>query len=64
MNLEGAQKMANQLGNGAFAVQVNAADWDSQLAAFEKAVDAFGRLDCVYPIAGMKAGALIRLMRR
>lgn len=52
MNLEGAKKIADQLGNGAIAVEVNAADWDSQLAAFEQAVDAFGRLDYVYPIAG------------
>lgn len=53
MNLEGAKKVASQLGNGAIAVQVNAGDWDSQLAAFEQAVDAFGRLDYVYPIAGI-----------
>ncbi|KAK5172149.1 uncharacterized protein LTR77_003787 [Saxophila tyrrhenica] len=60
MNLEGAQKTASQLGNGAMAVQVNAADWDSQLAAFEKAVDAFGRLDYVFPIAGIGERAAIK----
>lgn len=53
MNLEGAQKIASQLGNGAIAVQVDTGNWDSQLAAFEKAVDEFGRLDYVYPIAGL-----------
>ena len=45
--------MADKLGKGAISVQVNAADWDSQLAAFEKAVDAFGRIDYVFPIAGI-----------
>lgn len=28
-------------------------DWDSQVAAFEKAVKEFGRIDYVFPIAGI-----------
>lgn len=53
MNADGAKKTAEKLGKGAISVQVNAADWDSQASAFEKAVDAFGRIDYVYPIAGI-----------
>ena len=53
MNLDGAKAQAEKLGKGAIAVQVNAADWDSQLAAFEKAVKEFGRIDYVFPIAGI-----------
>lgn len=53
MNLDGAKSQASKLGNDAIAVQVNASDWDSQLAAFEKAVDSFGRIDYVFPIAGI-----------
>jgi NAD(P)-dependent dehydrogenase (short-subunit alcohol dehydrogenase family) len=45
--------MASKVGKGAIAVQVNASDWDSQLAGFQKAVDAFGRIDYVFPIAGI-----------
>jgi len=53
MNADGAKATADKIGNGAISAQVNAADWDSQLAAFEKAVDAFGRIDYVFPIAGI-----------
>ena len=35
------------------AVECNASDWDSQLAAFKAAIQAFGRIDYVYPIAGI-----------
>ena len=45
--------MADKLGKGAMSVQVSTPDWDSQEAAFQKAVDAFGRIDYVFPIAGI-----------
>lgn len=35
------------------ATQVNVADWDEQVRAFDKAIEAFGRIDYVYPIAGI-----------
>ena len=53
MNPDGAKSMAQKVGNGSIAVEVNASDWDSQLAAFEKAVNEFGRIDYVYAIAGI-----------
>lgn len=52
-NLSGAQATASKVGNGSIAVQVSVTDWDSQVAAFQKAVDEFGRIDYVYPIAGV-----------
>lgn len=52
-NLEGAKAAAEKLGKGAIAVEVNTPDWDSQLAAFETAVKEFGRIDYVFPIAGI-----------
>ena len=52
-NTDAASAMADNLGKGAISVQLNAADWDSQLAAFEQAIDAFGRIDYVFPIAGI-----------
>ena len=45
--------MAEKLGNESMSVQVSANDWDSQEAGFQKAVDAFGRIDYVFPIAGI-----------
>lgn len=32
---------------------MNAADWDSQLAAFKQALQQFGKIDYVYGIAGV-----------
>lgn len=55
-NFAGAQEMVQQLEKGgtkAFAVEFNATDWDSQVGAFQKAVDTFGHLDYVFPIAGI-----------
>ena len=52
-NLDGAKATAEKLGKGAFAVEVSVTDWDSQKAAFEKAVKEFGRIDYVFPIAGV-----------
>ena len=52
-NLDGAKSQAEKLGKGAIAVEINVADWDSQLAAFEHAVKEFGRIDYVFPIAGI-----------
>lgn len=55
-NFAGAQELVQKLendGNKAFAVEFNATDWDSQVGAFQKAVDTFGHLDYVFPIAGI-----------
>ena len=52
-NLDGAKSVASKIGKGAIAVEVDAGDWDSQLAAFEKAIKEFGRLDYVFAIAGI-----------
>lgn len=52
VNLQGAQALASQL-QGGLAVEVNAADWDSQAAAFRQVVQQFGRIDYVYAIAGI-----------
>ena len=52
-NLDGAKSVASKVGKGAIAVEVDAGDWDSQLAAFEKAIKEFGRLDYVFAIAGI-----------
>ncbi|KAK4995925.1 hypothetical protein LTR66_004363 [Elasticomyces elasticus] len=57
-DLEGAKAFASELNEDksedvAFAVKVDVTDWDQQLAAFEKVVAQFGRLDYVYPIAGI-----------
>lgn len=55
-DLKGAQALAEELnkdGQVAWAVEVDVADWDSQRKAFEAAVDEFGRIDYVYPIAGI-----------
>lgn len=52
VNLQGAQSLASTL-PGALAVELNAADWDSQLAAFKNVLQQFGRIDYVYAIAGI-----------
>lgn len=63
VNYEGAQEIAKKLsasGTKAFAVEFNATDWDSQVGAFQKAVDTFGHLDYVFPIAGIGERKAIR----
>lgn len=63
MNLDGAEAVVKKLKDGgkeAIAVQVNVADWDSQVAAFEKAVKEFGRIDYVFPIAGIGERKVIK----
>lgn len=47
----GAQETAKELGAEATAVDVS--DWDSQKAAFKQALEKFGRIDYVLPIAGV-----------
>lgn len=44
--------VASQVLGAPYAV-ANVADWDSQVQAFKKAVAEFGRIDYVYPIAGI-----------
>lgn len=53
-NLDGAKATADKIGKGATAVEVSVTDWDSQKAAFEKAIKELGgRIDYVFPIAGI-----------
>lgn len=55
-NFEGAQNAAKELnasGHVALAIQVDVGDWESQKTAFETAVQAFGRINYVFPIAGI-----------
>lgn len=52
MNVSGAEAVASTYPN-AMAVELDAADWDSQLAAFKTVQKEFGRIDYVYPIAGI-----------
>ncbi|KAF5017646.1 hypothetical protein F66182_10396 [Fusarium sp. NRRL 66182] len=55
-NLEGADKVVEEFntnGKVAWAVQVDVGDWDSQKKGFEKAVKELGRVDYVFPIAGI-----------
>ncbi|KIW84851.1 hypothetical protein Z517_00239 [Fonsecaea pedrosoi CBS 271.37] len=43
----------NQTAQVAWTAQVDVTNWDEQVSAFEKAVDTFGRIDYVFPIAGL-----------
>ena len=53
VNLDGAQEVVSALKDG-LAVELDAASWDSQLAAFQKTLKEFGgRLDYVFAIAGI-----------
>ncbi|EXJ78281.1 hypothetical protein A1O3_09442 [Capronia epimyces CBS 606.96] len=59
-NLEGAQELVDELNKGkdkdspvARCAYVDVADWNSQANAFSQAVADFGRIDYVYPIAGI-----------
>ncbi|KAH7142198.1 hypothetical protein EDB81DRAFT_843619 [Dactylonectria macrodidyma] len=57
-NISGAEEVAKELNESAktkvaWAVQVDVADWESQKRGFEAAVEQFGRIDYVFPIAGI-----------
>ncbi|KAK5120349.1 hypothetical protein LTR85_006288 [Meristemomyces frigidus] len=58
-NLEGAKSAADAISADnnktgiVTAYELDAADWDSQISVFEKVVNDFGRIDYVYPIAGI-----------
>ncbi len=57
-NLEGAEATAKDLNSGlhgqcAWAVHVDVVDWESQARGFEAAVKKFGRIDYVFPVAGI-----------
>lgn len=44
----------NQAGKAkAASAHVNASDWNQLVQAFDQAITAFGRIDLVYPIAGI-----------
>ncbi len=57
MNESGAEEVAKELNksdeNMAQATGVDVTDWNAQAKAFGQAVHAFGRIDYVYPIAGV-----------
>ena len=53
---DGAKNAAKELnvsGEVAIAVEVDVGNWESQKKAFEEAVQAFGRINYVFPIAGI-----------
>jgi NADP-dependent 3-hydroxy acid dehydrogenase YdfG len=55
-DIEGASSFASSLNTKekvAHAHQVEVTSWDQQAAAFSAAVKEFGRIDYVYPIAGI-----------
>lgn len=57
INIKGAEAVAAELNESdsqnAQVTNVDTGDWNSQAEAFGKAVHAFGRIDYVYPIAGI-----------
>lgn len=54
-----AEKVKSKNGE-AIAVEVDVSDWDSQKKAFEEALKEFGRIDYVFPIAGIGERKAIR----
>jgi len=53
-NLEGAKSVAGQHRGSVTAYELDAASWDSQASVFQSVVqDLGGRVDYVYPIAGI-----------
>ena len=55
-NLKGAEEAAKEFnvsGQVAIAVQIDVADWESQKKGFEAGIQAFGRIDYVFPVAGI-----------
>ncbi|KAF5651458.1 15-hydroxyprostaglandin dehydrogenase [Fusarium sp. NRRL 25303] len=55
-NLKGAEEACqefNTKGQVAWAVEADVGDWESQKQAFEIAVERLGRVDYVFPIAGI-----------
>jgi NAD(P)-dependent dehydrogenase (short-subunit alcohol dehydrogenase family) len=68
-NIQGASALVAELNkkneqgiseNKAEAGQLDVTDWNQQVQAFEKAITAFGRIDYVYPIAGIGEKAWIK----
>ncbi|KAK5331689.1 hypothetical protein LTR93_000694 [Exophiala xenobiotica] len=43
----------NKTSQVVWTAEVDVTDWDQQVSAFEKAVNTLGRIDYVYPIAGL-----------
>jgi NAD(P)-dependent dehydrogenase (short-subunit alcohol dehydrogenase family) len=55
-NIEGAQEVAkelNKIEKVAWAVEVDVSDWESQRKGFEVAIEELGRINYVFPIAGI-----------
>src|SRR5690349_12208446 len=53
INEEAGQKVAAELGEQAYFVKCNVADYDEQAAAFSKVFERFGRLDALLLNAGI-----------
>lgn len=56
--MKGAEALVQELNRNhsapvAWAIHVEAADWESQRLAFIAAVKQFGRIDYVFPVAGI-----------
>lgn len=63
LNIDRANQTLSELLNStsksdswAFAVKVDVANWDAQEAGFQEAIDKFGRIDYVFPVAGVAEG--------
>ncbi len=65
MNLAGAQALAEELGENAWAVEVNVTDEESVAAMVQKTVEKFGGLDILVSNAGVaRAGSLMELEQK
>jgi NAD(P)-dependent dehydrogenase (short-subunit alcohol dehydrogenase family) len=53
---QGANAFAAELNTGrqvVWTAQVDVTDWEQQASAFQTAIDQFGRIDYVFPVAGL-----------
>ena len=65
MNLAGAQALAEEMGENAYAVEVNVTDEESVAAMVQKTVEKFGGLDILVSNAGVaRAGSLMELEQK
>lgn len=62
MNLAQAEAVAEECGNGAFAMQVNVADWQAAEACVKTVVDTAGRLDILINNAGINRDVMAHKM--
>ena len=62
-DIQGAEFVASEMnknGKVASAGEVNVTEWEDQVKCFEKAVAEFGRIDYVYPVAGVGERVWVR----